>query len=71
MAIDTTPEVFDESVYVEPEYARWRVQDWPRPQEDWDRIERDKAKLDPITVDVVEGALEAAITEGEAAVERT
>ena len=74
MAIDTTtqqPELFDESVYVEPEYAVWRQQSWPRPQEDWDRIERDKAKLDPITVDVVEGALEAAITEGEAAVERT
>ena len=73
MAIETTPqpELFDESVYREPEYAVWRRQSWPRPPEDWERIERDKATLDPITVDVVEGALEAAITEGEAAVERT
>jgi N-methylhydantoinase B len=74
MATETTPqdvEIFDEGRYVEPEYAPWREQTWPRPDEDWARIERDKATLDPITLDVVEGTLEAAIVEGEAAVERT
>lgn len=64
-------EVFDEGAYQPPAFAPWRIQSWPRPDADWERIERDKQKLDPITVDVVEGALEAAVAEGEAAVERT
>lgn len=76
MAIDTSqatdePRIFDESIYVAPAYQAFRVQTWPRPDEDWARIAADKQRLDPITVDVVEGALEAAIVEGEAAVERT
>ena len=76
MAIDTEkatdgPRIFDESIYVEPEYQPFRQQSWPRPDRDWTRIDSDKKRLDPITVDVVEGALEAAIVEGEAAVERT
>src|SRR5579884_138053 len=65
------PQIFDESVYQPPAYAVWRERTWPRTEEDWKRIERAKADLDPITVDVVEGTLEAAIVEGEAAVERT
>jgi N-methylhydantoinase B len=69
--IAAEPTIFDESIYQPPAFQPWRIQSWPRPEADWARIERDKQTLDPITVDVVEGALEAAVAEGEAAVERT
>jgi N-methylhydantoinase B len=72
VAIDTQqPTIYDESVYETPEFWPFRFKTWPRPDADWERIERNKAQLDPITIDVVEGALESAIEEAEAAVERT
>ncbi|WP_179223954.1 hydantoinase B/oxoprolinase family protein [Paenibacillus tyrfis] len=61
---------FDTSVYRTSQYKPFRQQEWPRSEEEWTRIERCKALVDPITLDVVEGGLEAAIEEGEAAVER-
>lgn len=66
-----TPVVFDESVYLTDAFEPFRQQEFPRPPEEWARIERDKKRLDSITLDVVEGALEAAIDEAEVAVERT
>ena len=66
-----TPALFDESVYLTDAFEPFRTQEFPRPPEEWTRIERDKKRLDSITLDVVEGALEAAIDEAEAAVERT
>ena len=62
---------FDESVYLTDEFEPFRTQEFPREPEEWARIERDKERVDSITLDVVEGALEAAISEAEAAVERT
>ncbi|MDQ0219558.1 hydantoinase B/oxoprolinase family protein [Peribacillus cavernae] len=62
-------QIFDTSIYKSPEYKPFRQQEWPRPREEWDRIEHFKGKVDPITLDVVEGGLEAAVDEGEAAVE--
>ena len=63
--------VFDESQYAPPAFEPFRTQSWPRPQEEWDRIERARALLDPITIDVVEGAFDSASDEAEAGVERT
>ena len=63
--------LFDESAYAPPAFLPFREATWPRPAEEWERIERDKLRLDPITLDVVEGALESAIAEAEAAVERS
>ena len=74
MAIATETDdtvIFDESVYLTDEFEPFRTQVFPRPPKVWARIERDKGRLDSITLDVVEGALEAAISEAEAAVERT
>ena len=68
---ETEPIIFDESEYAPPAFEPFRFQEWPRPDADWERVERDKAKIDPVTLDVIEGALESAIEEGEAAVERT
>lgn len=61
----------DDPRYQPPAFEPFRARDWPRPAEDWERIARDQTKLDPITLDVVEYGLEAAIEEGEATVERT
>ena len=44
---------------------------FPRSSADWERINAAKERIDPITLDVIEGALEAAISEAEAAVERS
>lgn len=73
MAVDTKvdPEIFDDSIYKPPAYKPFRQQEWPRSQEEWTRINAVKARLDPVTVDVIEGAFEAAVQEGEAAVIRT
>ena len=68
---ETEPIIFDELEYAPPAFEPFRFQEWPRPDADWERVERDKAKIDPVTLDVIEGALESAIEEGEAAVERT
>lgn len=64
-------ELFDESEYHTGAFDPFRLRAWPRPAEDWERIEAAKAKLDPILLEVIEGGLEAAIREAEAAVERT
>ncbi len=63
--------VTDDPRYQPPAFEPFRLRDWPRPAEEWERIARDQEKLDPITLDVVEYGLEAAIEEGEATVERT
>ena len=66
------PEVFfDETGYVPPAFEPFRTQTWSRSAAEWDRVERARALLDPITIDVVEGALDSAIDEAEAGVERT
>jgi N-methylhydantoinase B len=62
---------FDESGYVPPAFEPFRTQTWSRSSAEWDRVERARALLDPITIDVVEGALNSAIDEAEAGVERT
>lgn len=62
-------QVFDDSIYRTPLYKPFRQQEWPRTEEEWARIEQFKAQVDPITLDVVEGGMEAAVEEGEAAVE--
>lgn len=64
-------EIFDESVYARPPYWPFRFRSWPRSNTEWRRIEADKQRLDPILLEVIEGGLESAIREAEAAVERT
>ncbi len=64
-------EQLDAGRYAPPAFEPFRTRSWPRPAQDWSRIDADRAQLDPITVDVVEGALDAAIDEAEAGVERT
>jgi N-methylhydantoinase B len=72
MALDEKIEIFDEAEYQDPDrFGQFRVRSWPRSEKEWERIEADKAKLDPILLEVIEGGLEAAIREAEAAVERT
>ena len=63
--------VFDESVYQPPDFVPFRPRTWPLTDADRERIERTKAELDPVTLDVIEGALESAVDEAEAAIERT
>ncbi len=67
----TPMQTFDESLYLNGEFAPFRTMSFPRSQEEWDRIEAAKKEIDPITLEVMEGALEAAISEAEAAVERS
>ena len=62
---------FDEEAYAPPAFEPFRTQEWPVDADQRARIARAKARLDPITIDVVEGALESAIDEAEAGVERT
>lgn len=72
MALNETVEIFDESHYRDSgEFGAFRFRTWPRSEEEWELIEANKAKLDPILLEVIEGGLEAAIREAEAAVERT
>ena len=65
------PQIFDESVYLSDAYAPRRMSTFAREDADWCRIQAAKEALDSVTLDVIEWALEAAISEGEAAVERT
>ncbi|GAB7386468.1 hydantoinase B/oxoprolinase family protein [Bacillaceae bacterium] len=51
-------------------YDPFRFMEWPRNGEHWSRIKELQKNLDPLTVDVIEGALEWAIQQGEAIVER-
>lgn len=67
----SAPEIFDESRYFTGDYAPHRKASFPRSDAHWPRIEALKDKIDSVTLDVLEWALEAAIDEGEAAVERT
>lgn len=63
--------IFDEAVYFTDAYAPMRKSTFIRDDEHWPRIQAIKDRLDSVTLDVLEWALEAAIDEGEAAVERT
>ncbi len=65
------PRVFDEARYLTDAYAPTRKSCFVRDDEHWPRIEALKNTIDSVTLDVLEWALEAAIDEGEAAVERT
>ena len=67
----SAPEIFDESRYLNGDYAPHRMSSFSRDDADWPRIEALKSDLDSVTLDVIEWALEAAISEGEAAIERT
>ncbi|MEA2227683.1 MAG: N-methylhydantoinase, partial [Solirubrobacteraceae bacterium] len=71
MAIDTDIQTIDESKYLTGDFAPRRKVSFERDDEHWPRIEAAKANIDTVTLDVLEWALEAAITECEAAVERT
>jgi N-methylhydantoinase B len=63
--------IIDESRYFNGDYAPRRMVDFVRDDEHWPRIEGLMDRLDTVTLDVIEWALEAAIDECEAAVERT
>jgi len=63
--------IFDEAPYLTPAYAPTRKSTFTRDDEHWPRIAALKDSIDSVTLDVLEWALEAAIDEGEAAVERT
>ena len=63
--------IFDESRYLTGDYAPRRKVSFERNDPHWPRILALKDTLDSVTLDVLEWALEAAIDEGEAAVERT
>jgi N-methylhydantoinase B len=71
MAINTEVHIIDESKYFTEDYAPRRKSHFTRDDEDWPRIEGLKDEIDTVTLDVLEWALEAAIDECEAAVERT
>ncbi|MQA80863.1 MAG: hydantoinase B/oxoprolinase family protein [Streptosporangiales bacterium] len=58
-------------MYLDGSYAPRRKIQFARDDERWERIRNLKDDLEVITMDVVEWALEAAIDESEAAVERT
>lgn len=63
--------LIDATKYTAPEYLPFRAVTFPRDDADWPRIESLKGELDVLTVDIIEWALESAIEESEAAVERT
>lgn len=63
--------LFDEAPYLTDAYAPTRKSCFVRDDAHWPRIEALKNAIDSVTLDVLEWALEAAIDEGEAAVERT
>jgi N-methylhydantoinase B len=71
MAINTEPQLIDESMYLDGSYAPRRMVLFPREDEHWSRIQGHMGEIDSVTLDVLEWALEAAIDECEAAVERT
>jgi N-methylhydantoinase B len=71
MAVNTAARIIDESKYLTDEYAPRRKSHFTRDDEHWPRLESLKDQIDTVTLDVLEWALEAAIDECEAAVERT
>ena len=64
-------EIFDEACYLNGDYAPRRMSSFFREDKNWPRIAALKDEIDSVTLDVLEWALEAAIDEGEAAIERT
>lgn len=64
-------EIFDEATYLNGDYAPHRMSTFTREDPVWPRIAKLKNEIDSVTLDVLEWALEAAISEGEAAIERT
>jgi N-methylhydantoinase B len=70
-AARAVPFRIDESIYRTPEFAPFRTMEFPRSDREWSAIEKLKMGIDSITLDVLEGSLEAAIVEAEAAVERS
>ncbi len=65
------PTLYDEAPYLTDAYAPHRKSCFARDDVHWPRIKALKDSIDSVTLDVLEWALEAAIDEGEAAVERT
>lgn len=63
--------LIDETRFQSDAYAPFRTMEFDRPPEIAKVIEHKAAGIDPITLDVIEGALEAAIAEAEGAVERS
>jgi len=68
---DSGVRIFDEAPYFTADYAPFRKSCFVRDDVHWPRIQALKDTIDSVTLDVLEWALEAAIDEGEAAVERT
>jgi N-methylhydantoinase B len=69
--LGAAPTIFDEAPYLTSAYAPRRKACFERDDAHWPRIKALKDSIDSVTLDVLEWALEAAIDEGEAAVERT
>ncbi len=67
----STAVFFDEAPYLTDAYAPTRKSTFERDDAHWPRIKALKDSIDSVTLDVLEWALEAAIDDGEAAVERT
>lgn len=63
--------IHDEAVFQTSAFEPFRTMSFPRSEAEIKELEELKRSLDPITLDVLEGALEAAIVEAEAAVERS
>jgi len=63
-SIDMTP--YEDRARYEP----MRLKSWPRDDAAWERVQKLKPTLDSLTVDVIGGALQWAVEEGEAVVER-
>jgi N-methylhydantoinase B len=71
MAVTDSTNVAADARYLPPRYEPFRKVTFPRDDPDWSRVKALAETLDGLTVDVIEWALEAAIEEAEAAVERT
>src|SRR5690606_27289385 len=71
MTQEITHFTIDMSQYEDREkYEPMRMKSWPGNDEAWERIQKLKTQLDSLTIDVIGGALQWAIDEGEAVVER-
>jgi N-methylhydantoinase B len=71
LSSDAQPYTIDLSRFDDrTKYEPMRMMEWPRDDEAWPRINQLKDQLDSLTVDVIGGALEWAVEEGEAVVER-
>ncbi len=71
MTTDAEPFRIDLTPYEDrTRYEPMRMQEWPRDDEAWERIQQLRPNLDSLTIDVISGALEWAVVEGEAIIER-